>query len=199
MAKRRAVKQLRPPRGLQIDRARFVLEYVRTRNATEAYRLAHPTGKVTDKTAATEGSYLLREPEIDRAVQQAAARTLTKAELTATRVLEELRKLAFMDITECFYPQDHPDPKKRGALKHPTEMSEDARRCVASFEVARANLDITDGKRSPEWLHKMKLHDKVKVLEILAKHFALLKDVVQVEGDWEKAAARLASARERGN
>jgi hypothetical protein len=61
--------------------------------------------------------------------------------------------------------------------------------------VARANLDRPNGKRHAGWLHELKVHDKLKALEMLGKHLGLFKDAADGATDWQELAARLASAR----
>lgn len=169
--------------ALTAKQRRFVAEYLKDLNATQAaIRCGY-----SQKTAMQQGSRLLSIAKIAQAVASGKQQQLAKAELTATRVLEELRRVAFLDPGK-FY-----DPKGRLLPVH--ELDEEVRACLAGLEVARANLNVTDGKRDDEWLHKIRYYDKLKALEILAKHFALLKDVVEVTGDWDKLAARLASVR----
>jgi hypothetical protein len=46
---------------------------------------------------------------------------------------------------------------------------------------------------------KVKLRDHSRYVEMGAKHFKLLTEMMQIEGDWDKLSARLASARKRIN
>ncbi|HYN06769.1 MAG TPA: hypothetical protein VES67_05230 [Vicinamibacterales bacterium] len=62
------------------------------------------------------------------------------------------------------------------------------------MKVARANLDRTDGKRSKEWLHEIKLPKKSATLELLMKHFRLLVDIVEIDTT-EARLAKLDAAR----
>lgn len=52
----------------------------------------------------------------------------------------------------------------------------------------RTNLVSGDGKR--EWLHEVKVLDKIRVLETLAKHFGLLVDRIEV-ANWDDLIRRL--------
>ena len=78
-------------------------------------------------------------------------------------------------------------------------MRPEVRRCIESLEVARANLDRTDGKKSDEFLHKLKLFPKSKATELLAKHFGLVREIVETKEpiDWDKRIARIRAARRR--
>jgi hypothetical protein len=79
-----------------------------------------------------------------------------KAELSAERVLEELRRIAFLDPREFYFPPGH---KRAGQLKSVHEMSAEVSACISTQKIARANLDKTDGKRNEEWLHELKHWD----------------------------------------
>jgi phage terminase small subunit len=182
MAAKRNAKGLTP-----IDE-RFVAEYLIDLNGTRAYLASHPKCK-SERAAAVGGSKTLTRPNVAAAVAEGQRRKLASKELSATRVLEELRRLAFLDVGDLFDADGH--------LLALNKMPAEARAAIAGLEVARANFDRTDGKRSDEWLHKIKLAPKDRALEMLAKHFKLLTDVVKVEGDWDKLAARLSSARQR--
>lgn len=167
---------------------RFVAEYLVDLNATQAYLRAK--GKpVKENTAGTESWKLLKIPRIAAAVAAGQRKRLDAAELSAERVLEELRRLAFFDPADLFDDD--------GDLKPLREIPKEARAVIAGLEIARANFDKTDGKKSEEWLHKIKLANKGQALDLLAKHFKLVTEVVEVRGDWDKLTARIRTARSR--
>jgi len=56
--------------------------------------------------------------------------------------------------------------------------------------------NLTAGDGQVDTILKIRLWDKPRALEMLAKHFALLKEVVRVEAD-EALVARLTSALKR--
>lgn len=163
---------------------RFVAEYLVDLNATEAAKRCG----YSQRTAYAQGSRLLSNAEIAAAVAKGKAKQLKTADLTAARVLEELRRLAFFDVAE-FFDDD-------GNLLPLQQIPVEARAAIAGMEVARANLDPKDGKKSEEWLHKIKLAPKQASLEMLAKHFALLTEVVRVD-DQDRLLAKLDRGRLR--
>jgi len=116
-----------------------------------------------------EGPRLLKHAVVAR--RQRLDARLERAELTAQRTLEELRRVAFSDIGACFDEQ--------GNLRPIRTLPAEVRSFVSSVKVVRKNLTAGDG--SQEWVHEIKLFDKRRALEILAKHVALLVDRVQVE------------------
>ena len=173
----------RKRRPLTPRQVRFVAEYLVDLNSTQSAIRAGYAPKRADQI----GYENLRKPEVAAAVAKGTARHLEKAELSASRVLEELRRLAFVDVTGVF--------DDAGRLRPLREWTPEQRAALAGYEVIVKNAAAGDGHT--DTVHKVKLHDKLKALDLLARHFALLHDQVSIEGDWDKLAARLASAKAR--
>lgn len=117
-----------------------------------------PKGKKSDVTLAREAArkvYLEREA------------------LTAERVLEEMRRLAFSDI-RCLFDE-------KGQLRPLHELTAEQAAAIGGAETVQRNLTAGDG--SVDTIHKIKMWDKPKSLEMLAKHFALLTERVEVSGN----------------
>lgn len=160
----------------------FVSEYLQDHNATMA---AQRCG-YSKRTAYSQGQRLLKHVEVKAALASALKRVGEKAELSATRVLEELRRLAFGDRTELLQCQTVADLRKL-----PAEL----RALVVDFEVYQANLKgVRDGLT--ERVRRVKTVSKVQALEMLAKHFKLLTEVSEVQAS-EELLARLDRGRER--
>jgi phage terminase small subunit len=109
---------------------------------------------------------------VARAVSVGQAKRLAKAEITAERVLEEMRRVAFVDIRSLF--------DARGNLKAVSELTAEEGAVLSSIEVVKQNL--TAGDSAVDTIHKVRLWDKIRALEILAKHFALLVDRAEHTG-----------------
>jgi phage terminase small subunit len=78
------------------DRQRlFVRHYIATLNATEAYKRAGYTAS-TDNVAAVEGHKLLRKPNVAEAVAEGVEEKMSKADISAERILDELASIAFL-------------------------------------------------------------------------------------------------------
>jgi hypothetical protein len=90
--------------------------------------------------------------------------------LTADRVLEELRRVAFSNIGEFFDEQ--------GNVKPMHELTDEQRAALAVREVIRTGVNAGGGHVHEGY--KIRLHDKLKALELLAKHFALLTEVSEL-------------------
>lgn len=148
--------------------ARFVAEYLIDLNATQA---AIRSG-YSKRTANRIASHLLSKVDIRQAIDAQQAKQLESTELSAARVLEEMRRLAFSDVRAFF--------DERGNLKPMRELTAEQGAALSSVEVLQRNLTSGDGQ--VDTLHKIKTWDKVRALEMLGKHFALLTEQVQHSG-----------------
>lgn len=135
---------------------RFVAEYLIDMNATRAAK----TCRYHPKMAAQ----LLAIPSIKAAIAAGASRQLHKAELTADMVKARLRLIAFQDIRNLF--------DEKGDLRPLHTLSDDDAPMIAGMEVIIKNAEAGDG--ITDRVHKIKVVDPLKPLEILAKHFGLL-------------------------
>jgi hypothetical protein len=88
------------------------------------------------------------------------------------RALRELARLAYSDPMELFNEQ--------GKVLPITEWPAELRAAIGSFEVVRGNVDAGDGKFDD--VIKVKLWDKPKALEMIAKHLGLLTERVEHSG-----------------
>jgi hypothetical protein len=104
--------------------------------------------------------------------KDAALRNLAMANLSGQRVLLELGRIAFADVSGYF--------NEDGSLKPLSRLTQDQRAALQSLEVLTANVDSTDRKQ--ERIHRIRTWDKVKALEILAKHFRLLESEPEKAG-----------------
>lgn len=103
--------------------------------------------------------------------------------ITADRVLQELARIAFSDTTSAVSVNG-----KGGVALTPTDLlSEDDRACIA---------EISETTNRGGGSVKVKFYDKLKALDILAKHLKLTNDTVTLEAGDSLAQALLA-ARER--
>lgn len=123
-----------------------------------------------------------------RAKRAAEAKAIADAGLTAARVLEELRRVALCDAGEFW--------TAKGALKSIVKLKPTARSCLAGFEAVIKNVEAGDGKT--DLVHKIKLWDKVKALELLGKHFGLFVEKIELKDvSADARVARLTAARRR--
>lgn len=147
--------------------AKFAAEYLVDLSATQAAIRAG----YSKKTAGQTGFDLLRKPEIAAAIEDGKAKRSKRVEVTADRVLEELAAVAFLDQRE-FFDDD-------GNLKPIKEWTKAMGVAVGGFEVIIKNAVAGDGKM--DRIHKYRMWDKVKALELLAKHVGVAKERIVIE------------------
>ena len=162
--------------------AQFVAEYLIDLNATQAAIRAGYSAK----TAASQGERLLRNAEIATAVSDGQRKRLDSAELSATRVLEEMRRLAFSDVRDLFDEQ--------GKLRPIHTLTREQSAAIAGLEVIIKNAEAGDGHM--DTVHKIKVWDKPRTLEMLGKHFKLLTDQISITTD-DANIQRLLDGRQR--
>lgn len=124
------------------------------------------------KTAHVQATALLKRPKVAEALKNHATRAIAKSELSAERVLNEMRRLAFSDVRQLF--------DESGNLKPVHTLTDDQAACIAGLEVVKKNVTSGDGK--VDNVIKVKVWDKPKVLEMVAKHFSLLTERIEHAG-----------------
>lgn len=168
-------------------RMRFAREYLKDRNGRAAAERAG-YAKVSAKVTA---SLLLKVPAIAAYIAEHGEKQAAKLEVTAERVLAEIARVAFSDIRQCF--------TETGALKDVGELSDDAARTISSVDVRRVERRGKRGEDDPpEEIVKLKLWDKLRALEALAKHTGVLKEPPAQAGtvNWQVDPERLAKMSE---
>lgn len=110
--------------------------------------------------------------DIAAAVAAKAAKRLQRADLTADMVQDRIRLLAFQDIRTLYDEQ--------GNLKPIHQLDDEAAAIVGGLEVIKKNAAAGDG--IIDTIHKVKVIDPVKPLEMLAKRFGLLIERVEHSG-----------------
>lgn len=156
--------------------ARFVAEYLIDLNATQAAIRAG----FSRRTARQIGERLLTKVDIAQAIEAAMAERSRRTEITADRVLQEVAKLAFLDIAGAFNAD--------GSLKPLHEIDPDTRAALSGLEVAEITGE--DGHTVGR-IRKLKLADKTASLTLLMRHLGMLNDKVKLQGDTENPVALL--------
>lgn len=178
----------RKPGKLSDRQRRFIAEYLIDLNASAAAERAG----YSPKTAKSIGCEQLQKPAVAAEIARLQSAQLRKADLSATRVLEELRRLAFSDLSDAVDPVT-------GALRAMHAIPTDLRAAIAAVKLTKKNLTTGDG--IVDDIVEVKLWDKTRALEMLAKHFKLLQDIVRIESTetlvsaLQAGRARVAKAR----
>ena len=147
----------------------FVAEYLIDLNASAAANRAGYSAH----TARFIGTENLAKPNIAAAIAAAQAERAKRTQIDADWVLRRLAALAEADVSDL-YGED-------GALRLPTEWPEAWRKgLVSGIEVLEEKADGAVVGR----MRKVKLADRIKVLELVGRHVAIgaWRDRVEMSG-----------------
>lgn len=132
----------------------FVAEFMICRNATEAARRAG----YSEKTARAMGAENLTKPNIAAEIKKREEKLQSKLEITAERVLEEIAAIGFANAT------DFVTINANGLInvKATSQMPKEKLGAIAGIKYSANGLGV-----------EIKLHDKPRALEMLAKYLGL--------------------------
>jgi phage terminase small subunit len=143
---------------------RFVLEYLKDMNATQAaIRCGY-----AENTANREGSRLLSNVDIASAIAERSAKIAAKLDLSAERTLAAIAEIAFGDIRGMF--------SEDGSLKRPSEWDDETAAAIAGLDV----VTVSAGEGMVEHVAKIKRTDRLRALDMLARHHSLYNDKLEV-------------------
>ena len=147
---------------------RFCEEYVIDLNATQsAIRAGY-----SEKTAGSQGQRLLQNVEIQNEINAINGKRSAKTGITAERVLTELGKIAFSDLKQYLSFDENGVRFKDSKEVDGTLISE-----VSSQETVTRRGSGDNEEETVRVNLKMKLHDKMKALELLGKHLNIFNEV----------------------
>ena len=146
----------------------FVEEYLIDMNATRAYKAAGYSVK-SEKAAATEGSKLLRNSKVALYLQQRMDERSKVTQITAESTLRGINNIAVANITDV--------------VTLVTEPNGSIRMQIADFAKLPKNIKaaIQSIKQNRDGSIEIKMHDKLKALELQAKHQGLFDRVIELE------------------
>lgn len=162
-------KNTKASQSIHQRRTRFIKEYILDHNATQAAIRAG----YSEKSAKVTGSRLLTDANVRAAIEKKQSKIDAKLDVTVERVTLELARLAFYDPRE-YWNED-------GSAKPFTELSEDARRAVAGFEMAELFTGTGEERGLAGYVKKFKLADKGLNLERLGRHLQMFPTKVDID------------------
>jgi phage terminase small subunit len=118
------------------------------------------------KTARVIAQECLLKPAVAQAIAEAQAASLKASEVAIERWRKELERLAFSDPRQLF--------TQGGSLLTPVDLDEDTAASLKEFEVVERSIKNADGEYEIERVRKVKMHSKVKALELMGRHFGWL-------------------------
>jgi phage terminase small subunit len=153
------VAEVRPAKedGLTVKQQQFVLEYLIDLNATQAAIRAGYSAK----TAYSQGQRLLKNVEVNAAIDAAKAERAERTKLNGDMVVTELAKLGFSNMRR--FTKWGPNGV---TLKDSDELSD---------EDAAAVAEVSETTTLVGGTVKFKLYNKKHALDSLGRHFGIFK------------------------
>jgi len=162
---------------LSAKRQRFVNEYLKDLNATQAAVRAG----YSKKTADVQGPRLLGNVSIKAAVDAAIARRNKRLELSQDKVVRELVKIGLADIKDYL---SYRSEKKLVFVDDDGEPIIDYQPIIEL--VPSDDVDgtlVQEVSLSQKGVFSFKLADKMKALELLGRHLGMFTDNVNLSGE----------------
>ena len=158
---------------LTAKQIRFVDEYMVDFNATQAAIRAGYKAK----TAHVIGAENLRKPKIAEEIARRQKDLQRRTEVTQDRVVKELARVAFADATDYACVETLTYENEDGTVspvqivspKDTDTLSDDQRAAIAGIKHGANGIEI-------------KLHDKIKALELLGRHIGMFNDKLSLSG-----------------
>ena len=165
---------------------KFVQELIKGKSQREAYRIAYPNCKATDKTVDEKASRLLTKDKVRTRYDEIHDRLIQEAEddciVSAKEVLAELKRIGFADIKDFLSFR---------TAKTVVGQDKETGEPIIDFSpiIDMIDSDKVDGRViqevsiSARGTFSFKLHDKMSALEKLGKHLGLFADKIEVNGN----------------
>ena len=159
----------------QIEK-KFVLEYTTHFNATQAALNSGLVKKGTGRNvAAAMGCMRLKKINVKAAVEKIVGKVIEEKEELLKRTIQEVKALAFSDIKDVV---DYDGQSLR--IRDFTDID------TRAIHTIERNLVVTNSQGIVGHSTKVKLHDKVAALNLLARYLGMLKDTeVTVNIDYD--------------
>lgn len=166
---------------------KFAREYIIDLNGLQAAIRAG----YAEKSAHVQASRLLRNDKVKTLIAELTEKKFNKLDISAERILQELARLAFVDIRNLF--------DANGGLKPITELDEDTARAIAGIDHEKLFEHFGKGQaKHVGTTAKIKLADKTRALQLLGQYRKLFTEKVEVTG-LEGLADRINKIRQRKN
>lgn len=137
---------------------KFCEEYIIDFNQTQsAIRAGYSA-----KTAYSIGNENLKKPDIQAYIKELLIKREERTQITADMVVKEWAKVAFFDIRKIFH--------KEGGLLNPHDLDDETATVISSIKAR----DVKVGD-DIETIKEYRLNDKMKALDMLAKHLGMFE------------------------
>ncbi|MGP9420085.1 terminase small subunit [Ewingella sp. AOP9-I1-14] len=165
----------------------FCQEYLK--DPTQQRQAAIRAG-YSPKTATQKAAGLMANPKVSNRIEQLMRERNKRVKMGADDVLRKLAEMMDADIIDIL--------NDSGGIKPVSEWPPVWRKSISGFEVAELFEGRGEDREQIGYLKKIKLLDKIKVLELIGKHVdvAAFRDRVQVDVSFS-LADKMAAARQR--
>lgn len=154
-------QRIRKPPKLTPKQKCFVAEYIIDKNKSQAALRAG----YSPKTAPWIGQRLFSRSHIFEAIQKAVEKQAERTKVTADKVILGLAQGAFADIAACY--------DENGNLKNIHDIPIEVRMAIAGLDVEELFAGAGQDRVQIGNTKKLKMTDKHKYLDSLAKHFGM--------------------------
>lgn len=141
---------------------KFCIEYLKSGNASAAYRLVYSCEKMKQATITVKASELLSSGNISVRIDELRKPVIAKTQLNLERVIVENMNVAFFDIRTILCDD--------GVVKPVNEWPAAAGAAISSMEVLEQYEGSGKDRVFVGYLKKIKLVDKGGALDRLMKH-----------------------------
>ncbi|MEW6186184.1 MAG: terminase small subunit [Thermodesulfobacteriota bacterium] len=161
-------------KGTARERA-FARYYIETHRLAESARRAGYSAK----NAHIIANRLIKKSLVADLIRAEEEAALKRAGVTAEQVLLVLANLANSDVRRLF--------REDGSLLNPVEWDDATAAAVSAIEIAEQFEGKGEERTQTGFVKKVRLWDKNKAVENLAKHLKLLTDKVDLSGEMDLA------------
>ena len=163
---------------------RFVDEWLIDFNGTQAAIRAG----YSERSARSIAGRLLTKDNIQREISRRQKDLQRRTEVSQDRVVKELARIAFADATDYVQVETRTVEKNDGTelsyqtvtLTETAELSADQRAAIAGIKQGTNGVEV-------------KLHDKIKALELLGRHIGMFNDKLEVKATVDNPFAGLST------
>lgn len=153
-------------KSLTPKQERFCHEYLKTGNASEAYRISYNAKKMKPESVNRKAKELLDNGKIASRVAALARVTAANAGLTIEKTLREVARIMYSDPRRLFDAE--------GRLLPISALPAEVAATVASFEVVTRRVPGSDPVEV-EYTSKIKFWDKNSAIDKAMKHLGLFE------------------------
>ncbi len=179
--------------GLTARQSRFVELYLIYLNATKAALEAGFAKSTAEKKAPlwvgkSRESCPANMRHVWDAVNEAIQERSKRTQIDADDVINQLARMGFADIRQLFTPS--------GQLRSIHDLPDDIAAAVQSIKVVTKTIPGKgDDEAEVEYVHEVKLVDKVKPIELIGKHLKMFTEKVEHDVSDRLAEAIMAGRR----